>query len=250
MKKIALVMGLVVAVSVWPSLQFQAEGSWLDKINIFKKSGGEKGEGAAEKPSSGEIGEAFKEALRIGTENVVGRLGVTDGFNGDPAIHIPLPAELQTVKTMLDKAGMGHLVEDLELKLNRAAESATPKAKKLFLQAITEMTFDDIKRIYDGPEASATAYFQGKMTPPLKEEMAPVVDRTLSEVGAIQAYDKVMGQYTSLPFVPDVKADLTGYVLEKGIDGLFHYIAIEEAEIRKNPARQTTALLKKVFGVD
>jgi hypothetical protein len=34
----------------------------------------------------------------------------------------------------------------------------------------------------------------------------------------------------------------------KALDGIFHYIAAEEAEIRTNPAAQTTALLKQVFG--
>lgn len=250
MKNFLIILGVVVVVFVWSPNQANAEGSWLDKINIFKKSGGETEVVSGEKPSHGEIGDAFKEALRMGTEHVVSQLGAMDGFNGDPSIHIPLPEELQIIKTMLAKAGMSHLVDDLELKMNRAAESATPKAKKLFMQAITEMTFDDIKTIYEGPENSATTYFQSKMTPPLKKEMEPIVQQTLLQVGAIKAYDDVMDQYKSLPFVPDVKADLTEYVLEKGIDGIFYYIAKEEAEIRKNPVKQTTALLKKVFGVD
>lgn len=250
MKKMSVIMGVAVVVFAGSFYQSSAEGSWLDKINVFKTSGGETEAVPGEQPSSGEIGDAFKEALRIGTENVVSQLGGMDGFNGDPSVHIPLPKELQAVKTVLAKAGMSHLVDDLELKLNRAAEAATPKAKKLFMQAITEMTFDDVKTIYGGPENSATTYFQGKMTPALKKEMEPIVDQTLSQVGAIKAYDNVIDQYKTLPFVPDVKADLTGYVLEKGIDGIFYYIAKEEAEIRKNPAKQTTALLKKVFGAD
>lgn len=248
MKKQWISVGIALCVVAGSSVYREAEGSWLDKINIFKKDSGESTEVAEGAPSTGEIGDAFKEALRMGTESVVGQLGTADGFNGDPAIHIPLPPELQAVKSMLDKAGMGHLVDDLELKLNRGAEAATPKAKSLFMDAIAEMTFEDVKQIYDGPENSATLYFQEKMTPSLKKEMAPVVDQTLSEVGAIQAYDKVMDQYKTMPYVPDVKADLTDYVLDKGVDGIFHYIAIEEAEIRKDPVKQTTALLKKVFG--
>ncbi len=57
-----------------------------------------------------------------------------------------------------------------------------------------------------------------------------------------------MGQYDSVPFVPDVKADLTGYVIEKAMDGLFYYVAKEEAAIRNDPAARTTELLQKVFG--
>ncbi|PKN47874.1 MAG: DUF4197 domain-containing protein, partial [Deltaproteobacteria bacterium HGW-Deltaproteobacteria-16] len=130
----------------------------------------------------------------------------------------------------------------------RAAEAATPKAKALFLQAIKEMTFEDVRKIYAGPEDSATRYFQGKMTPALQKEMLPIVEKSLSQVGAIQAYDTVMGQYKALPFVPDVKANLTGHVLQKALDGIFFYIAKEEAGIRNDPEKQTTALLKKVFG--
>lgn len=241
-------MGIALCVVFGALVWGEAEGSWLDKINIFKKDSGENAEVAEGAPSTGEIGDAFKEALRMGTESVVGRLGTVDGFNGDPAIHIPLPAELQAVKSMLDKADMGHLADDLELKLNRAAEAATPKAKALFFDAIAQMTFEDVKAIYEGPDNSATLYFQEKMTPSLKKEMEPVVEETLSQVGAIRAYDQVMDQYTSMPYVPDVKADLTDYALDKGIDGMFHYIAMEEAEIRKDPMKQTTALLKKVFG--
>jgi hypothetical protein len=86
------------------------------------------------------------------------------------------------------------------------------------------------------------------MTPPLAREMQPVVDQSLAEVGAVQAYDNVMGEYRTIPFVPDVKADLTSYVVEKGMDGIFHYIAVEEAAIRQNPAKRTTELLQRVFG--
>jgi hypothetical protein len=230
--------------------QAQAQGTWLDKgtgiLDTLRTGSGEKPAGV--RPSNAEIGNAFKDALSIGTQNVVSKLGTTDGFNADPSIHIPLPGELQTVKTMLAKVGMSQSVDDLELRLNRAAEAATPKAKALFLQAIREMSFDDVRKIYEGPEDSATRYFKRKMTPSLKKEMKPIVEDSLSQVGAIQSYDAVMGQYKAMPFVPDVKANLTEHVLEKGMDGIFHYIAKEEASIRKDPLKQTTALLQRVFG--
>jgi hypothetical protein len=143
---------------------------------------------------------------------------------------------------------MSDLLNDLELKLNRAAEVATPKAKNIFLQAITEMSFEDVKKIYEGPEDAATRYFRSKMSPSLAKEMEPVVNKSLSEVGAVRAYDSAMKEYRSVPFVPDAKADLTDYVVEKGMDGIFHYMAKEEAAIRQNPAKRTTDLLKRVFG--
>ncbi len=138
--------------------------------------------------------------------------------------------------------------DDLELKLNRAAEEATPKAKELFLQAITDMTFEDVMNIYKGPEDSATKYFQSKMSSSLAKEMQPIIENSLSQVGAIQTYDEVMDKYKSIPFVPDIKSNLNDYITLKGMDGIFYYMAKEEAAIRENPAKQTTELLKRVFG--
>lgn len=195
-----------------------------------------------------EIGAGLIEALRVGTERVVGQVGAADGYALDPVIHIPLPGALKDAQKVLKTIGMSNLADDLELRLNRAAEAAAPEAKELFWQAISEMTLDDVRQIYDGPDDAATRYFQDKMTPPLTERMQPVVGRSLADVGAIRSYDKMMGRYKSMPFVPDVKADLTSYVVEKAMDGLFYYVAKEEAAIRNDPAARTTELLQKVFG--
>ncbi|SLM27393.1 conserved hypothetical protein [Desulfamplus magnetovallimortis] len=219
-----------------------------DILNKVVSASSEKGDGEGTSPTLLQMADAFKEALRIGSENVVNKLGTEDGFNKDSSIHIPLPEQLETVKTMLSGVGMSGFVDDLELKLNRAAEAATPKAKELFVQSITEMTFDDVKKIYEGPENSATLYFKEKMGTSLMGEMRPIVDEKLSEVGAVQSYDQVISKYKTMPFVPDVKANLTDHVLAKGIDGIYHYIAQEEAAIRNDPAKHTTELLKKVFG--
>ena len=227
-----------------------AGNNWLERgasvLETLQKDANQNNEGT--NLSLDEISKGFKEALQMGTDKVVTQLGALDGFNMDSNIHIPLPEQLGTVKDMLDKVGMSHLLSDLELKLNRAAEAATPKAKSLFVQSITDMGFEDVKKIYDGPENAATQYFKEKMSPQLIEEMKPIIEASLSEVGAIQAYDKVMNNYQSLPLVPDVKADLTDYVVTKGMDGIFYYIAKEEAAIRQNPAKRTTELLRRVFG--
>ena len=229
------------------TLEGATQADWLqrgkDLLGGFGKHSSEQSQ-----LNAAEIGSGLKEALRVGTETVVARLGKPDGFNADPKLHIPLPQSMHTVKSMLDKVGMGASLDELELRLNRAAEAATPQAKQLFWNSIKEMTLDDVTSIYNGPNDAATRYFQKKMTPQLTHEMQPVVEQSMSEVGAIQAYDKVMNQYKELPFVPDVKADLTSYVVEKATGGIFQSLAQQEAEIRKNPAKQTTDLLKRVFG--
>jgi hypothetical protein len=240
------VVGIMIILFSYLTTTAGAGSTWWDKgKKLLNNFSGSKNKDPL---TIGEIGSGLKEALRVGTENVVSQLGQVDGFNADSAIHIPLPENFNKVKTVLNKIGMSSLLDNLELKLNRAAEVATPKAKKLFWLAITEMTLDDVKAIYKGPEDAATRYFQRKMTPPLAKQMRPVVEESLSEVKAIQSYDTVMKQYQSIPLVPDVKADLTGYVIEKGMDGIFYYLAREEADIRKNPAKRTTDLLKRVFG--
>ncbi|MBU0969937.1 MAG: DUF4197 domain-containing protein [Proteobacteria bacterium] len=234
-------LGPVYATNFW----FEKGTDTLKSVGLPKDTAVKNASGAG--VSVGEIAAGLKEALSMGSDTVVKQLGATNGFNTDPAIHIPLPKSLSMVKLALGKIGYGALVDDLELKLNRAAEAATPQAKKLFQDAISSMTFEDVHAIYKGADDAATQYFKEKMSPGLAKAMEPVIDNTLSQVGAVQAYDEMMGKYKALPFVPDVKSNLTGHVVEKGMAGIFHYMAREEKAIRQNPVNRTTRLLKKLF---
>jgi hypothetical protein len=198
--------------------------------------------------SSTEISAGLREALTIGTSAVVSQLGQSGGFNLDPAIKIPLPGQLQSVDNALTKFGLGSLTADLKNRMNTAAEIATPRAKELFINAISQMTISDAQSILTGPNDAATSFLRRTMGAQLSTDIAPIVQNALSQAGAIQSYDKVMGQYAALPFMPDVKSDLNSYVVEKAMDGIFYYVAQEEAAIRANPAKRTTEILQKVFG--
>ncbi|NQV85433.1 MAG: DUF4197 domain-containing protein [Rhodospirillales bacterium] len=204
--------------------------------------------GAAGGLSLDDISGGLREALRIGIGRVVGQIGQADGFNSDSNIHIPLPPELQKVQSLLQKLGLSSLADDVELKLNRAAEAAAPKAKDLIWKAISEMTLDDAKKILDGPDDAATGYFKRTASDGLALVIRPIVDQTLGQVGAIASYDTLMGQYGAMPFVPDVKANLGDHAVKLTMEGIFYYLAKEEAAIRNNPAKRTTDLLAKVFG--
>jgi hypothetical protein len=239
-------LALAVCLAVPAVTAASAQGGLFDKAKDVLGTFGESSPGTT-RLTTGEIASGLREALRVGTERVVAQVGTLDGFNGDPAIHIPLPGALRSVQSALSRFGMAGLADDLETRLNRAAESAAPEAKELFWQAIIDMTLEDVQRLYDGPDDAATEYFKSKMSRPLAERMVPIVEHSLLDVGAIRSYDQMMGQYRALPFVPDVKADLTAYVVEKALDGIFHYVAKEEAAIRTNPAARTTDLLKRVF---
>ena len=238
-KNLRWAFGLVCVALVFNSGTVSAD--WLSKLkDSFSKPD--------QDISTEEVGSGLKEALRVGTDTVVGNLGQAGGFDLDPQIHIPLPKQLDKARKILDKLGMDSMLVDLETSLNEAAEIATPKAKQLFIDAINDMTLDDVMAIYKGPDDAATQYFRSKMSVPLALEMKPVVDSSLEDVGALQLYDGVMQQYDEVPFAPKVNLDMSDYVVEKGLDGIFYYLAKEEAAIRNNPAKRTTDLLKSVFG--
>jgi len=221
---------------------------WLDKGTELFNQLKSKNNKSNNQLSISEIAAGLKDALKVGTENVVSQLGRVNGFYRDKNIHIPLPKNLQKIKKILKGVGLSKELDNLELKLNRAAELATPKAKKLFWEAISKMTIKDVKKIYNGPKDAATQYFKNKMSIPLKNEMRPIVSKTLNQVKAVQTYNSILKKYNSLPFVKHVHGDISDYVLKKALDGIFYYLAKEEAAIRENPAKRTTEILKKVFG--
>lgn len=229
-----------------------AEASFLDKLKgaVDQVTSGSGGSGSATTGglATEQIVAGLKEALRVGAERVVAQVGAVDGFNADPKIHIPLPDQLAKAQDIMRKFGLGAMADDVELRLNRAAEEAAPKTKELIWKAVNEMTLDDARKIYDGPQDAATQYFKRVATPDLKATVEPVIDKALQQVGAITAYDSLMSKYKSLPLVPDVKADLQAHATQLTLDGIFHYLAKEEADIRANPAARTTDLLKQVFG--
>lgn len=237
-----------------------AQGSLMDlgkgviKQELEQRAGGASpgGNSAGSSLSTSEIGSGLKEALRVAADKVTGRLGRADGFNADPAVHIPLPDKLATVKQGLALAGKSQMVDDLELKLNRAAEAATPKARQIFWDAVQKMTLDDARGILNGPKDAATQYFKRTMSPDLRTAMRPVVDNTVSQSGAVQSYSSMAGAAQGLPMVGDaLKAGpsmLTDHVLDYALAGIFSYLGQEEAAIRTNPASRSTDLLRKVFG--
>jgi uncharacterized protein DUF4197 len=190
----------------------------------------------------------LKEALIVGTENTVKLTGNADGFLKNDAIKILLPEKLQSMDKALRLAGLGSQVDELVISMNRAAEQAAPLAKPIFKDAVTNMSFDDAKKILDGGDTAATDYFQGKTRDQLATAFKPEVEKTMSQVGVTTQYKELMGEYTKLPFVKVPAFDLDDYVVGKSLDGLFHTLAQEEQKIRTNPAARVTDLLKDVFG--
>jgi hypothetical protein len=234
------------AFAAQPSILDSARGILNQNQGTAPAAGGGKGASL----SQGDIGSGLKEALKIASQRVVGRVGKNDGYNGDPAIRIPLPDQLQQIAQPLRSVGAGGLLDDLQVKMNRAAEQAAPKALDIFVDATTKMTFNDARMILTGPQDSATQYFKRTTSATLTTSFRPVVDSTLSGVGAVVAFKSVQTRAASIPFVGQAIANfnLTDFTVGKALDGLFHYLGVEEAAIRTNPVARTTNLLKMVFG--
>jgi len=203
--------------------------------------------GAEQALSTETIAAGLREALEVGAGQAVRELGRPDGFL-DSRFHIPLPDSLQQARDIAGRFGLAGMFDEMELQLNRAAEAAAPKAQRLFVEAIRQLTFDDVMSIYRGPEDAATRYLRRTTSAELDIQMRPIVDASLAEVGALNTFRSLAEQYNRLPLVAPIDADLTSHVLEYADDALFTLVAREEAAIRRNPAKRTTELLQRVFG--
>jgi hypothetical protein len=198
--------------------------------------------------SESKISSGLKQALQIGAEQSVKVTGRPDGFFGNPDIKILMPGNLRSLEKGLRMLGYGPKVDSFVLSMNRAAEAAAPAARKIFIDAITAMTFDDARRILSGGDTAATDYFKLKTTPQLTAAFRPVVERTMATNGVTQQYQALVAQYKSMPFAKNQDLDISHYVVSKALDGLFFELGQEERKIRKDPAAQTTSLLREVFG--
>jgi hypothetical protein len=214
---------------------------------VLKKAGETLEHGHTSGLSNDKIIAGLKQALQVSTSKAVALTGKRDGFLKNEAIKIVVPPKLQTVGRGLRMLGMGEKVDELEVGMNRAAEQATPQAKQIFLAAVRKMNFDDARHILTGDDTAATEYFKRTSSPDLTVAFSPIVHRSMERVGVVQQYNQVI---KSAPGGSTFAAqfDIDKYVVSKTLDGLFHVLGEQEKQIRKNPAAQTTALLKEVFG--
>ena len=199
-------------------------------------------------PSSLEIANGLKQALEIGTGKSSDQLSVTDGFFANTAIKILFPPEALKAEKTLRSIGLGKLADNVILSLNRAAEDAAKEAKPIFVNAIKQMTIQDVTNILLGNQDAATQYFKRTTTQQLAASFRPVIQNSLNKVGATKYYGDAATAYNKVPFVSKINPDITDYVTQRAIDGLFVEIAREEINIRQNLSARTTPLLQKVFG--
>ena len=196
-----------------------------------------------------EISDGLKQALQIGAKNATSQVSALNGFFGNSLIKVLMPPEAKKVESTLREVGLGSKVDEAILAMNRAAEDASGKALQIFIDAITSMTIQDALSILKGSNDAATQYLKTKTTASLTAAFKPVISASLDKVNATKYWSAVFTTYNKLPTtMHKVNPDLTAYVTERALNGVFVYIAEEEGKIRMNPAAQVTDLLKKVFG--
>jgi hypothetical protein len=237
-RPLAFTIAIIISVSNIASAQFLK--SILQQVNGKQTT-------TSGTPSTLEIGTALKQALEQGTTKSADQLSALNGFFGNAAIKILFPPEAQKVERTLRGLGLNQLCDNVILSLNRAAEDAAGQAKPIFINAVKQMTLQDVTNILLGSNDAATQYFKRTTMVSLSAAFRPVVKNSLDKVGATHYYGDVAAQYNRVPFVNKVNPDINDYVTQKAIDGLFIQIALEELNIRQNLSARTTPLLQKVF---
>ena len=199
--------------------------------------------------SQDQIGEGLKEALDHGIKNQVSKLTAKDGFYKNELVKILLPKDLQKVDKKLRRIGLAKLADEGLLLLNRAAEDAVETATPIFINAVKGISFKDAKNILLGSEDAATTYLKNGTSESLYKEFNPVIKKSFSKVGADKIWEQLISKYNRLPFVKKVNPNLTDYVTNETLKGVFTMIAVEEKGIRKKIGLRDTSLLKKVFAL-
>lgn len=191
---------------------------------------------------------ALRTALTQGAQNAIGKLGVANGFLGNPEVKIPLPGKLQKADKLLRMLGQGQRADDLVTAMNRAAESAVPEARTLLTDSIKQMSITDAAGILTGGPDAATQYFKRTTSAKLTERFLPIVRKSTAKVDLAKKYNELGGQLAQYQLIDAKDASIESYVTQKALDGLFLTMAKEEAAIRSNPLGQASSLLKRVFG--
>ncbi|WP_298782367.1 DUF4197 domain-containing protein [uncultured Polaribacter sp.] len=199
--------------------------------------------------SQKQIGNGLRQALDNGITNQVTKLTSKDGFYKNDLVKILLPKELQAVDNGLRKIGLSNLADEGIKVLNRAAEDAVKTATPIFVNAIKDITFTDAKNILLGDKNAATNYLQTKTNESLYNSFSPVINNSFSKVGADKIWSNLISKYNSIPFVNKVNPDLTQYVTNQALQGVFTMIEVEEKGIREKVGLRNTALLKQVFAL-
>ncbi|NNG11043.1 MAG: DUF4197 domain-containing protein [Arenibacter sp.] len=196
-----------------------------------------------------EIAQGLREALERGIQKQVSKLTQPDGYLKNELVKITLPEELQKVDKTLRDIGLSSLADEGLKILNRAAEDAVGEATPIFVNAVKGITFEDAKNILLGADNAATQYLTQATEKELYQKFNPVIKNSFDKVGADQIWSNLITKYNNLPLTKKVNPDLTDYVTQEALKGVYTMIAVEEKEIRTQVSSRTSDILRKVFAL-
>lgn len=196
-----------------------------------------------------DIAQGLKAALQKGVDQEVKKLTLENGFYQNEAVKILLPKELTKVENTLRDVGLGNLADEGIKALNRAAEDAVKEATPIFVNAISQMTINDAKNILMGNQNAATAYLKAKTNQELYNKFNPVIQNSFRKVGADQIWSNLITKYNQIPLTKNVNPDLTDYVTNQALKGVYFMIEQEEKQIRNNVSARTSQILQRVFAL-
>ena len=197
--------------------------------------------------SNADATSGLKAAMEKGSSAAVAKLGVKDGFLKNNKVRIPLPSALKKARPALNMLGKEKQLDDLEVAMNRAAESAVPLAKPLFIDAVKSMSVSDAKKILKGGDTAVTEFFRKKTSRQLGVKFLPIVKGVTDRSNLSAKYNSAVSQAASIGITKKPKT-VEEYVTEKALDGLFVMIAEEEKKIRKDPVGSGSKIISTVFG--
>jgi hypothetical protein len=204
----------------------------------------------------------LREALVTGSKNAAGRLSVENGYFGDAAVKILLPDEAKPIVDNISRIPGGRqLVDDVILRINRAAEDAAKEVAPIFVESITNMTIKDGFNILKGPDNAATMYLMTTTRDQLYALYRPKIQvstekKIIGDVSTKDSWVALTGRWNTVAnsvagklagFRP-VNTDLDDFLTNKALDGMFSKVAGEELRIRKEASARVTPLLRRVFG--
>jgi hypothetical protein len=198
-----------------------------------------------------EVIAGLREALTVGINNATKLTSVTDGFYKNPEIFIPFPEQAKVVQEYANNLGLGGQIDNVVVALNRAAEEASKEAVPIFVDAIKGMSIGDGFAILNGGDGAATRFLIERTTAQLKQAFMPKVKAAIEKVELTKLWQPIVSKYnmtTTITGKPKVQEDLSEYVLDRSISGLFLMVEKEENKIRKDPIARVNDILKRVFG--
>ncbi len=212
--------------------------------------------------TEGEVISGLKEALSTGSMNAAGLLAAENGYYGDAAVKILLPDEAKIIIDNISRIPGGQqLVEDVILRINRAAEDAARDVAPIFLNSIRQMTIKDAFNILNGPDNAATTYLRGTTYSELYTLYKPKIQastekKLIGNISTKESWNTLTGKWNSLANsvagklagLKPVNTDLDDFLTNRALDGMFLKVALEELKIRTQVSARVTPLLKKVFG--